>query len=165
MSEEFYYTETEFKKLSAEHFDLMVMEKLSGEEGLEIWEQLVVDLEMLKPCDGCVPPEFVDGEIEKTIKNKFSLVVQRAVWLAEQKQPELDLRVVIEPSYEGDTVVVVYDTIRSWVLLDYGNEAWNFKFETLQEVVDTVVGWSEDILLAYTNHRLKTKPSDQPNLG
>lgn len=155
MSDVTYYKRQAYQALSDDHQALLTLGPVSESE--DVYDTLE-RLEVLKPCDGCVPDEFVDGDLERIIWQKFALIADRAVWLVGQKYPEIKMRITISATFEGDTVVLVTEPDRKWVLLDQGIDAWNFEFETLKEVVAKILEWSAEIVDTYAEHKLRTLP-------
>jgi hypothetical protein len=100
----------------------------------------------LKKCEGCVPPEEIDGDVIATIHRKFAAVYQTAVELAQAElknrglnTQEFNFCVVIDASYEDATHVVVVDRDKPFCYLQEWEKAWHFHFGSLTELAQAVL--------------------------
>lgn len=72
---------------------------------------------LLRTCQGCLPGDEIGDELLSDIRRKFACVYQAAITLAERDLVAADLRptedfsfhLVIDPSYEDDTNIVITD--------------------------------------------------------
>ena len=104
-------------------------------------------LNLLRPCQGCVPEEEIDDSLAQSIRKKFAAVYWTGVQLASQElqrrghQPgqDFNLSLVIDPDHEDFTMVVVVDADRSHCFLHEGHKAWHFHFDSLADLADAVL--------------------------
>jgi len=110
-------------------------------EGLqERCERVLDNLDILQPCEGCVPEGFTD-ELELSIIRKFRIHYRMAVTLAAAMLGGWDqsmIDVVVEPSYDDTSTIVVVHTERHRVLRMVYRKAWNFEYDSLETMLAEV---------------------------
>src|SRR5882724_12563070 len=80
-------------------------------------EQLSEALNLMKPCEGCVPSEEIDENLLNTVRRKFAAVYQTALELAEaelkqrgfESRKQFNFSLIIDPSYEHLTRIAIVD--------------------------------------------------------
>ena len=110
-------------------------------------EDLSSALNLMKESEGCVPQEEVDGDPLAPVRRKFAAVYQTALEMAEaelQKQglknrQQFNFCLVIEPSYEDSTHVVVVDYDKPICYLHEWSKAWDFQFANLAALARAVL--------------------------
>ncbi len=110
-------------------------------------EDLSSALHLMKEAEGCVPQEEVDGDPLAPVRRKFAAVYQTALEMAEaelQKQglknrQQFNFCLVIEPSYEDSTHVVVVDYDKPICYLHEWSKAWDFQFANLAALARAVL--------------------------
>ncbi len=128
-------------------------------------ESISEALNLLKPSDGCVPPEEADEDLLRTIRKKFAAVYQVGMELAEQELNHKGIKefdqfnfcIVIEPDSEDCTHVVILDYKRPVCHLHEWSKAWNFHFSTLALLADEVLRIQKHLAQAVANI---TKPRE-----
>jgi len=104
-------------------------------------------LNILRPCTDCVPSEEIDDDVCESIRRKFNAVYGTGLELAERELNRNGIRqfeaynfcVLIEPSTEDATHVVIVDYDRAVCYLHEWTKAWNFHFGSLAELADKVI--------------------------
>ena len=110
-------------------------------------DNLSETLNLLRPCQGCVPEEEIDDSLAQSIRKKFAAVYWTGVQLASQEllrrghRPgqDFNLSLVIDPDHEDFTMVTVVDADRSHCFLHDGHKAWHFHFDRLADLADAVL--------------------------
>jgi hypothetical protein len=115
-------------------------------------ERVQIAFNLFRPCEGCVPEEELDGEVLSCIHHKFSAILYTAKELAAEilrteghsadPQHPLDLWVVIDPSYDGQTRLAVIDWHRDkrpYCYFHEDHKAWWYQFETLANLANEVL--------------------------
>ena len=110
-------------------------------------EQLSEALNLMRPCEGCVPSEEVDENLLNTVRRKFAAIYQTAIELAEAdlKQrgfalpKQFNFSLVIDASYEHMTRIAIVDDNRPICYLHEWIKAWHFKFANLTELAGAVL--------------------------
>jgi hypothetical protein len=125
-------------------------------------EELREAFGLLHPCKGCVPDEYVDGDLHNTVRRKFSAVYGAAANLAERDleargltHEDYDIRVVIDVSTEDCTYVAIVDWRDKWLVRYYRNscKAWHFKFESLKDLATDILDVRNTVLRAFEESR------------
>lgn len=99
---------------------------------------LLVKKLYLDSQEGCVPDEFIGEELLYAVKSKFygffSVIRDKvhAEYLEKKKISYPSISIVIDPSYEDVTSVVV--SFQNTVICEYNAKAWNFVWTTVAEL-------------------------------
>lgn len=108
-----------------------------AEVGLqERCEKVLSNLDLLKPCEGCVPSDYTD-ELESSIIRKFKIHYRLAVTLAAMapgRDPSM-IDIVVEPNYEDASTIVVVHTDRKHVLLIAYKKVWNLEYDSVKTML------------------------------
>jgi len=129
--------------LQSELFEDLKKTLLEYHEGLfdskkENEGDLLVKKLYLDPQEGCVPDEFIGEELLYAVKSKFygffSVIRDKvhAEYLEKKKISYPSISIVIDPSYEDVTSVVV--SFQNAVICEYNAKAWNFVWSTVAEL-------------------------------
>jgi len=110
-------------------------------------DQLSEALNLMKPCEGCVPSEEVDENLLNTVRRKFASIYQTAIELAEaelkqrgfETRKHFNFALVIDASYEHMTRIAIVDHNRPICYLHEWSKAWHFKFANLTELAGAVL--------------------------
>ena len=107
-------------------------------------EELTCTFNLLKPCEGCAPPEEFDGDILTVIRKKFGAVYEVGLELAEaelkqQNITDFSFCMVVDPSYEDATHVAIVDYHNPVCHLHEWIKPWNFTFSSLKDLADAVL--------------------------
>ena len=110
-------------------------------------EQLSEALNLMKPCEGCVPCEEVDDNLLNAVRRKFAAVYQTALELAEaelkqrgfEARKQFNFSLVIDSSYEHLTRTAIVDHDRPICYLHEWSKAWHFQFADLAELARPVI--------------------------
>ena len=107
-------------------------------------EEITSTFNLLKPCEGPVPPEEVDGEPLIVIRKKFGAVYEVGLELAEAELKQKnysDFRfcMVVDPSYDDATHVAIVDYDKPICHLHEWIKPWNLSFESLAELAEAVL--------------------------
>ncbi len=99
---------------------------------------------LLKPCEGPVPPEEVDGDLLNVIRKKFGAVYEVGLELAEaelkqKSYSDFSFCMVVDPSYEDATHVAIVDYHKPICHLHEWIKPWDLSFESLAELADAVL--------------------------
>jgi len=81
-----------------------------------------------KDGDGCYPAEYIGDDLLGDIIDKFYYPYAYLRDLLAKKYPNVNIYIVVMPSYEDHSQIVVYAGDR--VLLTDDEKAWHFFFET-----------------------------------
>jgi hypothetical protein len=148
---EFPYTNQQWQSLDAERQKVIrsVAEYLSG-ENLPVNpddERLSETLNLLRPCQGCVPEEEIDDTSLKAIRKKFAAVYWQGVELASkelqrrghQTGQDFTFNLIIDPTSDDFTMIVVVDATKANGYLYEGHKAWHFHFNSLADIADAVL--------------------------
>jgi hypothetical protein len=101
----------------------------------------------MKKSEGCVPREEIGDDVLQPIRRKFSAVFEIAIELAEAElekrglKPHTDFNfcLVIDPSFDADTHVVVFDYDRPVCYLHEWCEARDFSFSDVSKLAKAVL--------------------------
>lgn len=108
--------------------------------------------DLLGECQGCVPDGYVD-DLMNNIRKKFVAIIYPAIELAHarlRKSGDGPIFLhVIDASYEDSTVYVVVDYHDPICYLNGSCKAWHWKFESLAEVAESILGYSADLVRMY----------------
>lgn len=157
------YTLTDYESLTAEQQDaLLRVAAYLGSEPADLSddESLTLTLNILRPCDGCLPHEELGDDLLAAIRRKFACIYYPAVELAEEELKARGLRffddfafcLEIDPSYEDATHVAVVDyraETRPFCYLHLYEKAWHFSFLTLLEIAAAVTEARAAILTTF----------------
>ena len=117
-------------------------------EDIELTDESISNtLNILRPCDGCVPEEEIDEQVGDSIRRKFYAVFGTGLELAERELNRQGIQqfeaynfcILIEPSCQDATHVVIVDYERAVCYLHEWTKAWNFSFGSLAELADKVI--------------------------
>src|SRR6266511_5764395 len=146
---EYPFTEKQFNALAEEESQavLAVAEYLTGSTIDVSDEGLSNALNLMKESEGCVPTEETADDLLSSVRRKFAAVYQVAMELAEA---DLKMRgfeacnhfnfcLVIDPSYEDATHVVLVDYDKPICYLHEWGKAWQVGFENLAELAGEVL--------------------------
>src|SRR6266436_8596320 len=146
---EYPFTAAQFNALTEEERRavLAVAEYLTGTMSDISDEQLSEALNLMKPCEGCVPSEEVDENLLNTVRRKFAAIYQTAIELAEaelkqqgfESRKHFNFALVIDPSYEHMTRITIVDHDRPICYLHEWIKPWHFKFANLTELAGAVL--------------------------
>ncbi len=163
---EYQFTAEQFNALTEEerHAVLAVAEYLTCSTINVSDEGLSDALNLMRKSEGCVPSEETGDDLLASVRRKFAAVYQVATELAEaelksrgfEKRKHFNFCLVIEPSYEDTTHVVVVDYGKPICYLHDWSEAWHVGFENLTALAGTVLS---------TKVELINKVSDQFRVG
>lgn len=112
-------------------------------------------LNILSPCEGCIPEDEIGDDVLRDIRRKFACVYWAALRLAtrphladEGLPTEWNLSLVIDPSFEEATKVVILDDRedRPYRYLFETAKAWQFQFDNLAEIAQEVLSTRDQIL-------------------
>jgi hypothetical protein len=104
-------------------------------------------LSILKPCPYCVPEDCVGEDLKAAIYKKFDCVYQVALELAEHELngdgikslEQFSFCLIIEPSDEDSTHIVIVDYQHPTCYLHDWNKEWNFSFDSLAALANEVL--------------------------
>jgi hypothetical protein len=146
---EYPFTAKQLNALAEEqrHAVLAVAEYLAGSTIDVSDEDLSNALNLMKESEGCVPSEEAGDDLLASVRRKFAAVYQVAMELAEaelrkrgfQAREQFNFCLVIEPSYEDTTQVVVVDYDKPICYLHEWNKAWHVGFENLAALAGAVL--------------------------
>jgi hypothetical protein len=99
---------------------------------------------LMKPCEGCAPPEECDEDMLTVICKKFGAVYEVGLELAEaelkQKSfSDFSFCMVVDPSFEDATHVAIVDYHKPICHLHEWIKPWNFTFSNLKDLADAVL--------------------------
>jgi hypothetical protein len=106
--------------------------------------ELMSIFNLMKPCEGCAPPEEFDGDVLATIRKKFGAVYEVGLEMAEaelkqQNFTDFSFCMVVDPSYEDATHVAIVDYHKPICHLHEWIKPWNFTFSNLKDLADAVL--------------------------
>ena len=107
-------------------------------------EEITCIFNLLKPCDGCVPPEEVDGDLLHVIRKKFGAVYEVGLEMAEEELKKqgysnLSFCMVVDPSYEDSTHIAIIDYKKPICHLHEWIKPWHLNFDSLNALADAVL--------------------------
>jgi hypothetical protein len=107
-------------------------------------EEISGTFNLLKPCKGCVPSEEAGEDLLNTIRKKFGAVYQVGMELAEGELKQRNYThfkfcMVVDPSFEDTTHVVILDYDKPSCYLHEWTKAWHLGFQMLGELADAVL--------------------------
>ena len=116
---------------------------LGKEGGLE-------QLGLLLPAEGCVPDDWTDGDLLKTIRQKFAALLFPAMELAQKElqehpaKPRVHWFLVVDADYEDTTHMAVIDAEEGPHACPYCyyhecEKAWNIGYENLASIANEVL--------------------------
>jgi len=146
---EYPFTARQFEALAEEGRRAVqaVAQYLTG-SAIERSDQALSDaLNLMKPSEGCVPSEEVGDDLLTSVRRKFAAVYQAAIELAEaelrkrglERRRHFNFCLVIEPSYEDATHVVIVDYDKPICYLHEWNKAWHVGFSSLAALAKAVL--------------------------
>jgi hypothetical protein len=127
-------------------------------------ESLSNALNLMRESEGCVPSEEVGDDLLACVRRKFAAVYQVAAELAEVELKQRGFRehnhfnfcLVIEPSYEDSTHVVVVDYDKPICYLHEWSKAWHMGFENLAALAKAVLS-AKAILIKKVADQFRTR--------
>jgi hypothetical protein len=130
-----------------------VAEYLTGNAfpAIQTDEEITGTFNLLKTCNGCVPWEEGGEDLLNTIRKKFGAVYQVGMELAEAELKERNFSnfkfcLVIDPSYEDTTHVVILDYDKPMYYLHEWSKAWHLGFATLAALADAVLAVKKSLV-------------------
>jgi len=107
-------------------------------------EEITWTFNLLKPCEGPVPPEEIDGDLLTVIRKKFGAICEVGLELAEAELKQRNITdfsfcMVVDPSYEDATHVAIVDYHKPICHLHEWIKSWNRSFESLAKLADAVL--------------------------
>jgi len=110
-------------------------------------ESISNSLNILRRCNGCVPDEEIDEQIGDSIRRKFYAVFGTGLELAERELNRRGIQqfeaynfcILIEPSCQDATHVVIVDYGRAVCYLHEWTKARTFSFSSLAELAEKVI--------------------------
>ena len=137
-------------------------------------EDISTVLDILGPCEGCVPEHHVDDDVYVPIMKKFRAIVDVAIELIEKEFKEQKIyqpfifRRIVQPSNEDESKVVVIDwrTGYPFCYYAYGAKPWHHHFDTLAELADEIESVRVEIkktFLFLNNHHDIKLPVEIPD--
>jgi hypothetical protein len=147
---EYPFTTDQYKALTPERRQAIeaVAEYLTG-SGVPTGENCTDDeitctFNLLRPCEGCVPPEEIDGDLLTVIRKKFGAVYEAGLEMAEaelkrQNYSNFSFCMVVDPSYEDATHVAIVDYEKPICHLHEWIKPWHLSFLNLNELADAVL--------------------------
>jgi hypothetical protein len=146
---EYPFTAKQFNALAEEerHAVLTVAEYLTSSTIDVTDEDLSNALNLMKDSEGCVPSEEAGDDLLASVRRKFAAVYQVAMDLAEaeskkrgfEKGKHFNFCLIIEPSYDDATHVVVVDYDKPICYLHDWSKAWHVGFEDLAALAGAVL--------------------------
>ena len=145
---EYPFTVKQFNALAEEERQsvLAVAENLSSSTIAISDEDLSNALNLMKESEGCVPSEETGDDLLASVRRKFAAVYQIAMKLAEaelkkrgfEERRHFNFCLVIEPSFEDATHVVIVDYDKPIYYLHEWINAWHVGFENLAALAGAV---------------------------
>jgi len=110
-------------------------------------DEIASTFNLLKASHGCVPVEEAGEELDQTIRRKFGALFQVGMELAEaelakagkKERKDFKFCMVVDPSYEDATHVVIVDYDKPICYLHEWSKAWHVGFANLGELADEVL--------------------------
>lgn len=146
---EYPFTAGEFEALTGEERSaiLAMAEYLTGSIVDPSDEDLSSALNLMKESEGCVPSEEVGADLLASVRQKFAAIYQTAIALAEvelnkrgfENRKHFKFCLVIDPSYEDSTHVLVVDYDKPISYLHEWSKAWHVGFENLATLAEAVL--------------------------
>lgn len=116
---------------------------------------------ILRPCDACVPDEEIGDDLDESIRRKFACVYSSALELAKQKleksfwsREDFSFELVIDPSWEDQTIIAVTDydnNKRPFCYFETAWKAWHFEFKSLKEIATEVLRARDEIISKFVS--------------
>ena len=114
-------------------------------------EGLSSALNLMKESAGCVPSEEVADDLLATLRHKFAAMYYPAIRLAEaeldrigfEKGTHFNFCLVVDPSYDNSTHVVIIDYDRPICYVHDCTKAWHVGFENLATLARAVLSTKE----------------------
>jgi hypothetical protein len=99
---------------------------------------------LMKPCEGCAPPEECDGDVLTVIRKKLGAVYEVGLEMAETELKQKNITdfsfcMVVDPSFEDATHVAIVDYHKPVCHLHEWIKPWNFTFSSLKDLADAVL--------------------------
>jgi len=147
------FTRKQYNRLTGEQKQAVeaVAEYLNGgsfaNEAKLSTEEIASTFNLLKASEGCVPIEEAGEELDQTIRRKFGALFQVAMELAEaelakagkKERTDFNFCMVVDPSYEDATHVVIVDYDKPICYLHEWQKAWHVGFSNLGELAGEVL--------------------------
>jgi hypothetical protein len=119
-------------------------------------EEITSTYNLLKPCEGCVPPEEVEGDLLTVIRKKFGAVYEVGLELAEaelkqQNITDFSFCMVVDPSYEDATHVANVDYHKPICHLHEWIKPWNLSFDSVAKLADAILSVKDRLVKKITN--------------
>jgi hypothetical protein len=114
-------------------------------------EEITGTFNLLKTCAGCVPSEEAGEDLLNTIRKKFGAVYQVGMELAEVELKQSNFTnfkfcMVVDPSYEDTTHVVIVDYEKPICYLHKCSKAWHLGFQTFGDLADAVLAVKKSLV-------------------
>ena len=106
--------------------------------------------DLLRPCYGCVPDDYVD-ELMESIISKFDKYLRLVAGMVVHRYgaPCVNVATIVQPNYEGVTQYVMLDSDSNDCLLFGYRNAWDLRLDDLELFLIEV---DRDAQEALTNH-------------
>jgi len=110
-------------------------------------DEIASTFNLLRASQGCVPIEEAGEELDQTIRRKFGALFQVGMELAEvelakagkKERTDFNFCMVVDPSYEDATHVVIVDYDKPICYLHEWSKAWHVGFANLAELANEVL--------------------------
>lgn len=146
---EYPFTANQFNALLEEERQAIaaVAEYLTGSNVGVSDKDLSIALNLMREAEGCVPMEEAGDDVLASVRRKYGAVYQVGTALAEAelerrglvRRKHFNFCVVIEPSYEDATHVVVVDYDKPTCYVHEWSNAWHLGFEGLGALASAVL--------------------------
>ena len=148
---EYPFTADQFKALAPDRREVIeaVADYLAGSgvpsgEDLDD-EEITWTFNLLKPCEGAVPPEEGEGDLLAVIRKKFGAVYEVALKMAEaelkqQNYSDFNFCLLVDPCCQDATHVVVVDHHKAICHLHEVINPCDLSFDSLAKLADAVLG-------------------------
>ena len=107
-------------------------------------EEITWTFNLLKPCEGAVPPEEFDGDVLTVIRKKFGAVYEVGLEMAEAELKQKNITdfsfcMVVDPSYDDATHVAIVNYHKPICHLHEWIKPWDLSFDSLATLADAVL--------------------------
>jgi hypothetical protein len=151
------FTVTQFRALNVEQHEAIeaVADYLSETCLPELADftdqELSAIFNLLKPCDRCVPSEESGEELLNTIRKKFCAIYEIGLELAEKELDQKGFKdfsfcLVLEPSFEDATHIVILDYHKPICYLHEWIKAWHISYGTLADLANAVLQVKKQVI-------------------
>ncbi len=162
------FTAEQFTALSEEERQaVLAVTEYLGSSNIEISDAgLSGALNLMKRSEGGVPREEIGDDVLQPIRRKFSAIFEIAIELAEaelkergsKQHTDFNFCLVIDPSFDAETHVVVLDYDRPVCYLHEWREARKFAFANLSKLAKAVLSAKAalvDKAIAFTTKEIR----------